>query len=131
MLVRIWKNRNFMLGDCEYVNWCMVPLHESQPCCGKGACIAQWSNEPFHAEPPKIDYREEMWSTGGGNDKLLQYYCCKNARKNINETKEKKRHWKMSPAGWKVSNMLLGKSRGKLLIAPEIMKWLGQGRHDS
>ena len=72
-----------------------------------------------------------MWSTGGGNDKLLQYYCCKNARKNINETKEKKRHWKMSPAGWKVSNMLLGKSRGKLLIAPEIMKWLGQGRHDS
>ena len=61
-----------MLGDCEYVNWCMVPLHESQSCCGKGACIAQWSNEPFHAEPPKIDYREKMWSTGGGNDKPLQ-----------------------------------------------------------
>ena len=31
-----------------------------------------------------------MWSTGGGNDKSLQYYCCKNARKNINETKKKK-----------------------------------------
>ena len=29
-------------------------------------------------------------------------------------------HQKMSPPGWKVSNMLLGKSRGQLLIA---MKW--------
>ena len=33
--------------------------------------------------------------------------------------------------GQKVSNMLLGKCRGKLLIAPERMKWLGQSRNDS
>ena len=30
-------------------------------------------------------------------------------------------HWKMSPAGWKVSSMLVGKTRAQLLISPE--KW--------
>ena len=34
------------------------------------------------------------------------------------------------PPGWKVSNMLLGKSRGQLLIAPERIKWLGQSGND-
>ena len=33
--------------------------------------------------------------------------------------------------GQKVSNMLLGKSRGQLLIASERMKWLSQSRNDS
>ena len=33
--------------------------------------------------------------------------------------------------GQKVSNMLLGKSRGQLLIAPERMKWLGQSRNNT
>ena len=32
--------------------------------------------------------------------------------------------------GQKVSNMLLGKSRGQLLIAPEKMEWLGQNGND-
>ena len=32
--------------------------------------------------------------------------------------------------GWKVSNTLLGKSKGQLLIALEWMKWLGQSRND-
>ena len=40
-------------------------------------------------------------------------------------------HPKMSPLGWKVSNMLLGKSRGQLPIAPERMKWLGQSRNNA
>ena len=35
------------------------------------------------------------------------------------------------PLGWKVSNMLLGKSEGQLLIAPERMKWMGQSRNDA
>ena len=35
------------------------------------------------------------------------------------------------PIGWKVSNMLLGKSEGQLLIAPERMKWMGQSRNDA
>ena len=33
--------------------------------------------------------------------------------------------------GWKVSNMLLGKNGGELLIAPERMKWLGQSGDDA
>ena len=37
----------------------------------------------------------------------------------------------MSPTGQKVSNMLLGKSRGQLLIAPERMKRLGQRGNDA
>ena len=35
------------------------------------------------------------------------------------------------PQGQKVSNMLLGKSRGQLLIAPERMKRLGQSGKDA
>ena len=35
------------------------------------------------------------------------------------------------PTCQKMSNMLLGKSRGQLLIAPERMKWLGQSGSDS
>ena len=37
----------------------------------------------------------------------------------------------MSLPGWKVSSMLLGKSRGELTIAPERMKWLGQSGNDA
>ena len=37
----------------------------------------------------------------------------------------------MSPPGWKVCNMLPGKSRGHLLTTPVRMKWLGQSRNDA
>ena len=37
---------------------------------------------------------------------------------------------KDEPPGQKVPNVLLEKSRGQLLIAPERMKWLGQSRND-
>ena len=43
----------------------------------------------------------------------------------------KKRQEEDDPPCWKVSNMLLGKSRGQLLIAPERIKWLGQSRNDA
>ena len=39
--------------------------------------------------------------------------------------------WGSPPPGWKVSNVLLGKSRGQLLIAPERIKWLGQSGNDT
>ena len=35
------------------------------------------------------------------------------------------------PPGQKLFNMLLGKSRRQLLIAPEITKWLGQSGNDA
>ena len=37
----------------------------------------------------------------------------------------------MSPPGQKVSNILLGRSRGELLIVPERMKRLGQSGNDT
>ena len=37
----------------------------------------------------------------------------------------------MNPQSRKVSNMLLGKTGGQLLIAPERMKSLGQSRNDA
>ena len=37
----------------------------------------------------------------------------------------------MSPPGQKVSDMLLGKIGGQLLIAPEKMEWLGQNGNDA
>ena len=43
---------------------------------------------------------------------------------------KKIRHQKMSLPGLKVSSMLLGKSRGPLLMATERMKWLGQSRNN-
>ena len=37
----------------------------------------------------------------------------------------------MSPPGWKVSNMLLWKSGGQLLIVPERIKQPGQSGNDA
>ena len=38
---------------------------------------------------------------------------------------------KDEPPGWQVSNILLGKSRGQLLIAPERMKQVGQSGNNA
>ena len=38
---------------------------------------------------------------------------------------------KNEPPGYKVSNMLQGKSRGKLVIALETMKWLEQSGNNA
>ena len=45
--------------------------------------------------------------------------------------RQKIQNRKLRLPGWKVSNMLLGKSGGQLLIAPERMKQLGQRRNDT
>ena len=43
--------------------------------------------------------------------------------------RQKIQNRKLRLPGWKVSNMLLGKSGGQLLIALERMKWLRQRRN--
>ena len=68
---------------------------------------------------------DKTWSTGGGNGKPLQY--------SWQENHEKAKRYdtgRLAP-GQKVSDMLLGKSRGQLLIAPQRVKPLGQGGNDS
>ena len=64
---------------------------------------------------------ETMWSTGGGNGKPLQYFDCENPMNSMKRQKDMTPEDE-PPPGWKVSNMLLGKSREQLLISPERMK---------
>ena len=66
-----------------------------------------------------VESSDKMWSTGGGNGKLFQYSCHKNSMTMNRMKKQKICHWKMSPPGQKVSNMLLGKNGGQLLITLE------------
>ena len=47
------------------------------------------------------------------------------------EKQKKIWHWNMSFQSQKVSNMLLGKSRRQLLIAPKRIKWLGQSKNEA
>ena len=71
---------------------------------------------------------DKTWSTGGGNGKQLLYSC----ENPMNSMKRQNIwHWKMSPSGRKMSNVLLGKNRGQLLIDTERMKQLGQSRSDA
>ena len=67
-----------------------------------------------------VESSDKTWSTGEGNDKPLQYSCLEDSMNSM------KRQTEMTledePPGQKVPNMLLGKSRGQLLTAPERMK---------
>ena len=57
----------------------------------------------------------------------FQYSWLENPMNGMDRQKIQNR--KMRLPGWKVSNVLLGKSGGQLLIAPERMKWLRQSRN--
>ena len=53
-LCRISKNqqRYFVINKLLYKVW---SPHGSQPCCSTGICITQWSSEPWHAGPHRMD----------------------------------------------------------------------------
>ena len=67
---------------------------------------------------------DKMWSTGEGNGNLLQYSWLENPIDSM--TRQKDMTPQDEPPGQYVSNMLLGKSKGQLLIAPERMKQLAK-----
>ena len=71
-----------------------------------------------------VESSDKTWSTGGGNGKPPQYSCHENPMNSMN--RQKVLTPEDEPPGQKVSNMLLGKSGGQLLIAPERMRQLGQ-----
>ena len=75
---------------------------------------------------------DKTWSTGGGNDSQLQDSCLENPMTSMKRKKiwHQKDEPPSSAPGQKVSSMLLGKTKGQLLIAPERMKWLGQRGND-
>ena len=71
-----------------------------------------------------MESSDKMWSPGGGNDKPLQYSCLKNPMNSMKRQKD-------GTPGQLVSNILLRKSGGQLLIAPEKMKPLAQSGNDA
>ena len=74
-----------------------------------------------------MENSDKMWSTGGGNGNLFQY-SCQNPMNSMNRQNDMTPE--DEPPGLKVSSMLLAKSRGQLLRAPERMKQLGQSGND-
>jgi len=56
---------------------------------------------------------DKTWSTGRGNGKPLQYSSCENPINSMKRQKDMTLEDELPP-GWKVSNILLGKSRGQL-----------------
>ena len=71
---------------------------------------------------------DKTWSSERGNGNSLQYSCLENPMNNMKRQKEMIAEDELPTS--KVFNMLLGKSEGQLLIAPEKMKQLGQSRND-
>ena len=67
--------------------------------------------------------------TGGEKSKQLQYSYQEKPMNSMNRQKDTTLEYE--PPGWKVFNILLGKSGRQLLIAPEGMKQLGQSRNDA
>ena len=76
-----------------------------------------------------VEHSDKKWSTGGGNGKPLQYSYPENPMDGTKRQKDMTPE--DEPLRSEVSNMLLRKSGGQLLIAPERRKWLGQSRNDA
>ena len=74
-----------------------------------------------------VESSDKMWSIRGGTSKPFPS-CHKNLMNSIKMQKDMTQEDEYP--SWKVSNMLLGKSRRQLLIAPERMKELGQKGND-
>ena len=67
--------------------------------------------------------------TGGEKSKQPQYSYQEKPMNSMNRQKDTTLEYE--PPGWKVFNILLGKSGRQLLIAPEGMTQLGQSRNDA
>ena len=72
---------------------------------------------------------DKMWSSGGRNDKPLQYSYRENPMSCMNTQKDATRE--DEPQDGNVPSMILGKNRGQSWIAPERMKRLGQRGKDT
>ena len=68
----------------------------------------------------KVKSSDKTWSTGGRNGNTLQSTRCKNPMNSMKSQSDMTPEYE--PLGQKVSNMLPGKSKEQLLIAPERMK---------
>ena len=73
----------------------------------------------------RVESSDNAWSTEERNGKTVKYSCHENPMNCLKRQRDMTPKDEHPPPGQKVSNMLLGKSEGQLLIAPERMKWLG------
>ena len=71
---------------------------------------------------------DKMWSSGGGNDKPLQYSCCANYPMNITK---KQKYITPKDESPRLEGVQLGKSGRQLLIAAKRMKLLGQSGNNA
>ena len=107
------------------------PFMDHRLVAGKGAYVTQWRYEPCHAGSPKTN--RSKWRVQTKHDpleeRMANHSSILAARTPWTVWKGKKIwHRKMSPPCWKMSSMLLGKSRE---IAPERNKWLGQSGNNA
>ena len=70
---------------------------------------------------------DKMWSPGGVNDKPFKYSCHEKPMNTMKRQKDrtlkiKVRTLKICHPGWKMFNILLGKSRRQVLVTPERLK---------
>ena len=72
---------------------------------------------------------DKIWSTGGGNGEPLQHPCHENPRNSMKRQKDKT--LEDEPLRLEGPDLLLGKSAGQLVVAPERMKQLGQSRNNA
>ena len=94
-------------------------------------CLTQWNSEPCHIGPPKTDgsWWRVLTKCGPLEKGMANHFSILALRTPWMIWKGKKIwHWKMSSPGWKMSNMLLEKSRE---IAPEGMKRLSQSGNNA
>ena len=83
-------------------------------------------------QPREMDHSgNKTWSTRGRNGSPLQYSFLEDTMDSMKRQKDKTLEDVPPTPDWKVSNMLLGKIGGQLLIALERMKQLGQSRNDA
>ena len=73
-----------------------------------------------------VENSDKTWSTEGGNGESLQYSCLENPMNSMKRQKDMTPE--DEPPCWKMSSMLLGRSRE---IAPERNKWLGQSGNNA
>ena len=73
-----------------------------------------------------VNSSDITWSTGEGNSKPLQFSCLENPMKS--RKRQKDTSPEEEPPGQKMSNMLLGKSRGQLLISSRKNEVAGMNR---
>ena len=97
----------------------LIPFMNHSLAMAKGACVMQWSHEPCHAGPPRMDesYWRVLSDRGSLKEEMTSHSSILAARTPWAVQKGKKRiRLKDEPPGQKVFIVLLEESRRNLLI---------------